>query len=420
MGHLLPFFELSKSLALKGLQISFFTTPSTIHRLPSIPKTLTPFFKFVPFSSSGINIENTSDLHSDEGHLLFQAYAALEHRLIAFLSDPSNGKPNWIIYDFPAISWAPALASRFSINSAFFSIFSAAAIAVLRHYAKHDSLKTLTTASDIIPFPTTVALRRFEAIQIRPFLPKEKNRQTNEFMLSRTFREFEGKWIDLLGENCIPVGFLPSSIDEEESETWMRISKWLDKQKEQSVIYVAFGSEAILTREQIDEISLGLEKSDLPFLWVLRVGLPPEGFVERIGERGLVWMGWVPQSRLLAHRTIGGFLTHGGWSSVVEGMVVGAAMAVLPMKYEQGLTARHLVESGYAVEIVRNDEDGYFSAVEIVRKLRILMVDEEGEEVRKKARAGKEIFGSNKLQEEYITELVKALWQKHQMANKPI
>ncbi|KAL0927924.1 hypothetical protein M5K25_002148 [Dendrobium thyrsiflorum] len=101
-------------------------------------------------------------------------------------------------------------------------------------------------------------------------------------------------------------------------------------------------------------------------------------------------------------------------------MVVGAAMAILPIQYEQGLTARHLVESGYAVEIVRNDEDGYFSGEEIARKLRIVMVEEEGEEVRKKVRKGKEIFGSKNLQDEYITELVKTLWQKHQMTNKPI
>ncbi|KAI0529503.1 hypothetical protein KFK09_002055 [Dendrobium nobile] len=421
MGHLLPFFELSKSLALKGLQISFFTTPSNIHRLPSIPKTLTPLFKFIPCSSSTMIIENTSDLHYDDNMpLLHQTYDDLEHHLVSFLSDPSHCKPNWIIYDIKARNWAPALASRYSVNSAFFSIFNAAAIAFVDRFRIHDSPEKLATASDHIPFPTTVTFRRFEALRIRPILSKKIDNPSNEMILTRTFREFEGKWIDLLGENCIPVGFLPSSIDEEESETWRRISKWLDQQKEQSVIYVAFGSEAILTREHIDEIALGLEKSDLPFLWVLRVGLPPEGFVERIGERGLVWMGWVPQSRLLAHRAIGGFLTHGGWSSVVEGMVVGAAMAVLPMKYEQGLTARHLVESGYAVEIVRNDEDGYFSAEEIARKLRILMVEEEGEEVRKKARAGKEIFGSKKLQDEYITELVKNLWQRCKMSGKSI
>ncbi|KAL0927923.1 hypothetical protein M5K25_002147 [Dendrobium thyrsiflorum] len=292
MGHLLPFFELSKSLALKGLQISFFTTPSNIHRLPSIPKTLTPLLKLIPCSSSSMNIENTSDPHFvDNRPLLNQTFDALEPHLAAFLSDPSHCQPNRIIYDFPAISWALALASRFSINSAFFCIINTASFAFLDRYVKHDLAKKLATGSDFIPFPTTVALRRFEAIQILPFHPKEKDRRTNEFILCRTFREFESKWIDLLGKNCIPVGFIPSSFDEEESETWMRISKWLDKQKEQSVIYVSFGTEAILTRDQIDEIALGFEKSELPFLWILRLGLPPSGFVERTAERGLVLIG---------------------------------------------------------------------------------------------------------------------------------
>ncbi|XP_020684957.2 UDP-glycosyltransferase 91C1, partial [Dendrobium catenatum] len=324
MGHLLPFFELSKSLALKGLQISFFTTPSNIHRLPPIPKTLTPLFKFIPCSSSTMNIENTSDLHYDDNRpLLSQTYDALEHHLVTFLSDPSHCKPNWIIYDIIGRNWAPALASRFNVNSAFFNIFSTAAKAFLDRFRIHDSPEKIPTASDLIPFPTTVTFRRFEALRIRPIISNRIDNSGKDMILTRTFKEFEAKWIDLLGENCIPVGFLTSSIDEEESETWMRISEWLDKQKEQSVIYVGFGAEAILTREQIDEVALGLEKSELPFLWVLRVGLPPEGFVERTAERGLVWMDWVPQSRLLAHRAIGGFLTHGGWGSVVEGMVVG-------------------------------------------------------------------------------------------------
>ncbi|KAL0927915.1 hypothetical protein M5K25_002138 [Dendrobium thyrsiflorum] len=421
MGHLLPFFELSKSLALKGLQISFFTTPSNIHRLPSIPKTLTPLLKFIPCSPSTMNTENTSDLHYvDNRPLLHQTYDALEHHLVAFLSDPSRSKPNWIIFDIKAISWAPALASRFSINSAFFIIFCAAAIAFVERFKKLDSSENLATASDLIPFPTTVTFRRFEALRFRSLLLKEIDNSSKKLILTRTFREFEAKWIDLLGENCIPVGFLPSPINEEESETYTRISKWLDKQKELSVIYVGFGAEAILTSEQIAEIALGLEKCGLPFIWVLWVGSPPQNFDERTSGRGLVWMGWVPQSRLLAHRAIGGFLTHGGWGSVVEGMVVGVALAVLPMQFEHGLNARHLVESGYAVEVVRNDEDGYFSGEEIARKLRIVMVEEEGEVVRKKARKGKEIFGSKKLQEEYITELVKNLWQRCKMSDRNI
>lgn len=424
MGHLLPFFELSKRLALKGLQISFFSTPSNIHRLPSVPQTLSPFLNFIPCSLPSMNnlpssIENTVDLHSEaERPLLNQTYAAFEQHLIAFLSDSSRPKTDWVIYDFAGASWVPALASRFNVNSAFFCLFNAAALSFLSRTVDCDSPEKLTKVPDGIPFPTTVAFRPFEARQIYSMFPKktdqtESKPQSSQLIPIRTCKEFETKWVDLLSDKYCPVGFLPPSFDEEEdTETWARIREWLDEREDFSVIYAAFGSEAKLTREQIDEIGLGLEQCGLPFVWALRVGTPPQGFEERTAGRGLLWMGWVPQARLLAHPAVGGFLTHGGWNSAVEGMAVGAAMVVLPMMIEQGLNARHLVETGYAVEVVRNDEDGYFSGEEIGRKLRMVMVEEEGEELRKKARMGKEIFGSEKLQEEYVVDLVKKLREK--------
>ncbi|KAL6277369.1 hypothetical protein ACE6H2_020970 [Prunus campanulata] len=67
------------------------------------------------------------------------------------------------------------------------------------------------------------------------------------------------------------------------------MSKWLDRQPKALVVYVAFGSEAIPSQEEITTIALGLEQSELPFIWVLRTNLVklPEGFEERIGGRGL-------------------------------------------------------------------------------------------------------------------------------------
>lgn len=249
----------------------------------------------------------------------------------------------------------------------------------------------------------------------------ESKPRRSQLILIRTCKEFETKWLDLLGGIYRPVGLLPPSFDkEDESETWARIREWLDEREEFSVVYAAFGSEAKLTGEQIDEIGLGLEQSGLPFVWVLRLGSPPQGFEERTAGRGMVWRGWVPQARLLAHPAIGGFLTHGGWNSAVEGMVVGAAMVVLPMMFEQGLNARNLAETGYGVEVVRNDEDGYFSGEEIGRKLRMVMVEEEGEELRKKARKGREIFGSEKLQDDYTVELVRKLREKQKLVAEPV
>ncbi|PKU74723.1 putative UDP-rhamnose:rhamnosyltransferase 1 [Dendrobium catenatum] len=428
MSHLLPFFELSKRLALKGVEISFFTAPSNIHRLPSIPQALTPFINFISCSinNNSSNIENSVDLGSEADRLLLlKVYDNFENQLTALLSDTSRPKPDCIIYDFPGGRWAPALASRYNVNSASFCLFNAAALTFCNHTKDFDSPEKLTTVPDSIPFPTTVAFRPFEARIFYSMFGKkpkqtEAKTESSQFTLIRTCKEFESKWLDLLGDTHTPVGLLPPSFDEEEeSEAWTRIREWLDEQKESSVVYVAFGSEAILTRKQIDEIALGLETSGLPFFWVLRVGSPPQGFEERTAGRGLVWMGWAPQVRILAHWAVGGFLTHGGWNSVVEGLVVGAAMVVLPMMFEQGLNARNLVENAYAVEVARNYEDGSFTGEEIARKLRMVMVEEEGEELRKKAKKGKEVFGSEKLQQEYLDELVKKLREKRTVVAEP-
>ncbi|GLJ08746.1 hypothetical protein SUGI_0095050 [Cryptomeria japonica] len=61
--------------------------------------------------------------------------------------------------------------------------------------------------------------------------------------------------------------------------------KWLDAQEPGSVIYVSFGSISVKSMEQLEELAVGLEKSQHPFLWVLRMdvagGKPatlPEGF----------------------------------------------------------------------------------------------------------------------------------------------
>ncbi|GKB82604.1 hypothetical protein Tco_0949499 [Tanacetum coccineum] len=66
---------------------------------------------------------------------------------------------------------------------------------------------------------------------------------------------------------------------------------WLDQQPVSSVIYVAFRSFAIFNQPQLEELALGLERTNKPFLWVVRPGTSgsteyvyPSGYMERIGS----------------------------------------------------------------------------------------------------------------------------------------
>uniref|UniRef100_A0A2N9HAR2 UDP-glycosyltransferases domain-containing protein n=1 Tax=Fagus sylvatica TaxID=28930 RepID=A0A2N9HAR2_FAGSY len=82
---------------------------------------------------------------------------------------------------------------------------------------------------------------------------------------------------------------------------------WLDKQSVGSVIYVAFGSTSIHSKQQFEELALGLELIGQPFLWVVRSDIIDEplvefldGFKTRINDRGMI-VQWAPQEKVLAH-----------------------------------------------------------------------------------------------------------------------
>ncbi|KAL5733123.1 hypothetical protein ACOSQ2_032815 [Xanthoceras sorbifolium] len=121
---------------------------------------------------------------------------------------------------------------------------------------------------------------------------------------------------------------------------------WLDKQPPRSVIYVSFGSIATLTREQLMEFWHGLVNSKQRFLWVIRpdslVGLDRER--ESLEEERGYIVGWAPQEEVLAHRAVGGFLTHSGWNSTLESVVAGQPMICWPCFGDQRVNSRFVGE----------------------------------------------------------------------------
>ncbi|KAK8598591.1 hypothetical protein V6N13_094556 [Hibiscus sabdariffa] len=125
------------------------------------------------------------------------------------------------------------------------------------------------------------------------------------------------------------------------------------------VVFLCFGSMGSFKAPQVKDIALGLERSGLRFLWSLRVPPPhndasemlPEGFLERVQGRGMI-CDWAPQLKVLAHKAIGGFISHCGWNSIIESLWFGVPIATWPMCAEQQLNAFKMAkELGLAVEM---------------------------------------------------------------------
>ncbi|CAI0407737.1 unnamed protein product [Linum tenue] len=129
--------------------------------------------------------------------------------------------------------------------------------------------------------------------------------------------------------------------------------RWLDDKEQNSVIYVCLGSICNLSSAQLMELALGLEASDKTFLWVVREiektkelfqWMEEEKFEERVSSKGMVIRGWAPQLMILCHRSIGGFMTHCGWNSSLEGISAGIPLVTWPLFGDQFCNEKLIVE----------------------------------------------------------------------------
>ena len=168
--------------------------------------------------------------------------------------------------------------------------------------------------------------------------------------------------------------------------------EWLDGRAPGSVVYLNFGSLAMMTKEQLVEFAWGLSNSGYDFLWVIRpdavagdLAILPKEFLDETNARGLL-TSWCPQEEVLMHPSIGGFLTHCGWNSMMESISSGVPMLCWPYFGDQPTNCWYACnEWGIGVEI---ENDVKREKVEVM--VRELMGGEKGQEMRRKALEWKE------------------------------
>lgn len=164
---------------------------------------------------------------------------------------------------------------------------------------------------------------------------------------------------------------------------------WLDSKPPGSVIYVSFGSLAVLKDDQMIEVAAGLKQTGLNFLWVVRekeTKKLPSNYIEEIGERGLI-VNWSPQLQVLAHKSIGCFITHCGWNSTLEALSLGVALIGMPAYSDQPTNAKFIEDVWKVGTRVKADKDGFVTKEEIVRCVGEVMEEtsEKGKDIRKNA-----------------------------------
>ncbi|KAJ4760566.1 Glycosyltransferase [Rhynchospora pubera] len=448
-GHMLPFLELSKSLAKRGHRITYVSTPRNIQRLRQFQPNLSPLIQFLSIPLPSVEYlpetaESTGDIPPEKVQYLKKAFDGLEAPVSAFFKSAcadKSSRPDWVIMDF-AHHWIPKIAEEYHVPCTFFSVLKATSLVFLGPCSEllggyRTSAEDYTVPPKWVPFPSNVAFRLHEARVLLSDSGENASGVTDlervasvingsKFACVRSCHNLESKWLSLLSKlyekEVMPVGFLPPSIDQSQSERSSKavgeldVIDWLDRQPAKSVIYIAFGSEATLSIQLVQELALGIEMSKVRFLWAFRkpAGIPddttilPEGFEDRTKDVGVV-TAWVPQMRVLAHPSVGGFLTHCGFSSVVENFQFGHPLVMLPIFIDQGLYTRILEEREVGVAIPRDEETGNFNREEVARVVRFVMVEDEGKVIRHNAKQLKKVFTDQVSHEKHIDEFVEKL-----------
>ncbi|KAK6245208.1 hypothetical protein SCA6_008298 [Theobroma cacao] len=238
-------------------------------------------------------------------------------------------------------------------------------------YQPHKNVKSETEAFVVPGLPDEVKLTSSQVPDIyrtrttfSELFDKLKESERNSFgVLMNSFYELEPAYADhckkVMGIKTWHIG--PVSLynrdtdDKGERGDKASVSKyaclsWLDCKKPKSVLYICFGSLTRFSKNQTTEIAYALEASGYSFMWVVGKVLKtddgdckkqqqelPEGFEDQMKEngQGLIITGWAPQVLILDHPAIGGFLTHCGWNSILEGVSAGVPFITWPIFAEQ-------------------------------------------------------------------------------------
>lgn len=389
-GHMIPILDIAKLFATHNVKTTIITTPLNA---PFFLKPLESYNKntkncppidveIIPFPSKEAGypegIENfehfTSPPEMNKFLLGCQKFEEPLEKVLEKL------KPNCLVADM-LFAFATRVAAKFNIprlvfhGTAFFAqCVTQAFWKCLPDLKSNDSLEN--NEEVVIPsLPHEIKLKKSQMPQevleeLMDFWTKALEAEAKSYgVIVNSFYELEPDYVhyykDVVGRMAWHIG--PVSLCNRENEAKFQRGKdssidehecltWLDSKDPNSVVYICFGSLSVFSNSQLREIVMALEALGQDFIWVVgkiskgKEGEDeneewlPNGFEERMQGKGLIIRGWAPQILILGHKSIGAFVTHCGWNSILEGISCGVPMVTWPVFAEQHTNEKLVTE----------------------------------------------------------------------------
>jgi hypothetical protein len=379
-GHALPLLDLAALLASRGIRLTVVITPANAPLLspllaahPASVQTLVLPFPAHPSLPPGL--ENIKNCPPSYFAIFIHALAALHHPILAWArSQPAAAHPLVAVLSDFFCGWTQPLAAELGVPRLVFSPSGVLGTAVPHSlFRRQVNRPSDADGGYSVTFPSIPGELSYQWREIsgtyRSYIEGGMEEQVGEAVrqnflwnleswgfVSNTLRALEGRYLDspledLGSKRLWAVGPLAPERDTsgELGGAAGDIGAWLDGFSEGTVVYVCFGSQAMLTPTVAAALAEALDRSAVPFVWAVGGGdgvVLPEGFEARAAtaRRGLVVRGWAPQVAILRHAAVGWFMTHCGWNSMLEAVAAGVPMLAWPMAADQFVNARLLVE----------------------------------------------------------------------------
>ncbi|XP_021747968.1 UDP-glycosyltransferase 79B6-like [Chenopodium quinoa] len=404
MGHFIPYLHLANKYAERGHIVTLLLPNKAKNLLQS--KNLHP--SFITLHTITIphvhplppGTETASDIPF---HLQTHLATALDLTRVEFESILVSFQPNLVVYDFTY--WVPeaVAASGSQAKCVAYSIVSAVAMAFTmvpsrdppKDKAVVEEDACVANAPPGYPSSTVIIDPRTMIRSLHvPFGEGvtfyeriTTSLRCSDAIAIKTCREIEGKYCDFLSKQ-FNKPILLSGLDLPKpngpSETILEAhwTDWLSQFSPRSVVFCVFGSQVILDVAQFQELLLGFEMTNLPFLVAFKppTGYAtveeafPEGFGRRVGDRGVVTGEWVQQPQILAHPSVGCFVSHCGSGSIWECMMSKNQIVLMPQLHEQFLfTKIFTTELKVAVEVERGEDGMWVSRESLSKAIKSVM-----------------------------------------------
>ncbi|KAK4566228.1 hypothetical protein RGQ29_002458 [Quercus rubra] len=383
-GHINPMLQFSKRLASKGLKVTLLSTNSIVKSMEGQASSVT--IEPIADDSGEYTTVETMEAYIERFKVMFS------HSLEDLIErNKSIGYATKLVVYDSFLPWALEVAKQHGVGGAPFITQSCTIAAIFYHLFQGRITLPLQVSEVSLPslpllriddMPSFISKPDLYPLLLRLCVDEFHNFHEVNWVFCSSFDKLEEEVVRWISSQwpiknigpTIPSMYLDKRLKDDKNYDLSLFKtnvdacmKWLDSKDTGTVVYVSFGSLAALGEEQMEELALGLKRSNRYFLWVVReteAKKLPTNFIEETTERGLV-VSWCPQLEVLSHKAVGCFVTHCGWNSTLEALSLGVPMVTMPQWTDQTTNSKFVMDVWKVGIRVKVDDKGIVTREEI-------------------------------------------------------